>query len=197
MVEMIDTAMGNIMKLLKDLSLIENTVIIFTSDHGELLGDHGLWMKGPFHYEELINVPLILQWKGTIPASFQSSVVSLVDIAPTLLSLCGIDVPKYMNGKSLQELLYQKKDYVRQYAIVESVDDPRKIRAKTIISQRYKLTYYQEQNFGELYDLQNDPLEQINLWNDEHGQGMKVDLLLNLLQEQEHLEKRGIRYCYA
>jgi arylsulfatase A-like enzyme len=197
MVEMIDKAMGGILKLLDELGLAENTVVVVTSDHGELLGDHGIWMKGPFHYEQLINVPLIMQWKGTLAANSTSAIVSLVDIAPTLLSLCGIEVPKDMNGKSLQALLDQQVEGIREFALVESVDDPGKIRAKTLVSQRYKLTYYQKQTLGELYDLQDDPKELVNLWNSKDHQDVKSDMLLNLLQELEHFEKKGVRYCYA
>ncbi|WP_168928818.1 sulfatase family protein [Paenibacillus dokdonensis] len=198
MVEMIDEAMGEILCTLDHLGLSENTIVVFTSDHGELLGDHGIWMKGPFHYEQLVNVPLLVQWKNHLPAGTEvDSISSLVDIAPTLLSLCHIPIPNEWNGLDCSMQWKGDIEEVREHALVEYVDDPQKLRLKTIINKRYKLTYYLGEDYGELYDLVNDPGEVTNYYDDPNYQEIKQKLLMNVIDELESIETRAQRYSYA
>jgi uncharacterized sulfatase len=198
MVEGIDAACGRIFQTLDELGMGDNTIIVFTSDHGELLGDHGFWMKGPFHYEQLINIPLIIRWKGVLPAGeVQPGIVSLVDIAPTLLAMCGIELPADMEGKDLSAWLAGKGGSGRTRALVETVDDPHKIRVKTIVTERWKLSCYPGQAFGELVDLQQDPGELRNLWDDPAYRHIKAELYGDLLAELETSERRNERISYA
>ncbi|MCR2822984.1 sulfatase family protein [Lederbergia panacisoli] len=198
MVEMVDEAMGEILLTLDNLGLSENTIVVFTSDHGELLGDHGIWMKGPFHYEQLVNVPLLIQWKNHLPAGKKiNSINSLVDIAPSLLSLCEIPIPNEWNGLDCSQVWIGNLQEHRERALIEYVDEPQKLRLKTIITARYKLTYYSGESYGELYDLQDDPGELKNLYHDSSYQEIKQNLLMNLLDEIESTEMRAHRYTYA
>ena len=111
LVEQIDTQFGRLMTWLEENGLRENTIVIFMSDHGEMLGDHGQYWKGPYFYEQLIHVPLIISCPGVIKCGLRSSaLVELVDISATLLDLCGKPVPGYMQGKSLAGILTGEKD---------------------------------------------------------------------------------------
>ena len=87
MVKIIDQQMGRILECLETGGLAENTLVVFTTDHGELIGDHGLWMKGPFHYEQLIRIPMLLRFPQAIPTGQRTQALfSHVDIVPTVLS---------------------------------------------------------------------------------------------------------------
>ena len=93
MVKIIDQQMGRIMECLDTYGLSENTLVLFTTDHGELLGDHGLWMKGPFHYEQLVRVPTIIRYPAAIPSAQRSNALfSHADIVPTILGAVGLPI---------------------------------------------------------------------------------------------------------
>ena len=102
LVRMIDTQVGRIMAALDRHGMADNTVVVFTSDHGELLGDHGLWMKGPFHYEQLVRVPLIIRWPAGIQGGQRlDAITSLIDIAPTCLEAAGLPGSDRMDGRNM------------------------------------------------------------------------------------------------
>ena len=203
MVEIIDQSIGKIMDAVNKLGLYENTVVVFTTDHGELLGDHGIWMKGAFHYEQLVRVPLIMQFPEFQYASKKlDGLVSLADIVPTLMACIeqtgeekseahefdGIDLLPYIRGHTAK---------AHEHVLVECIDDPCGLRLKTIITGQYKLTCYMGQEYGELYDLVNDTGEVFNLWDCPERQNIKATLLLILLEYSERLEKRPVRQSYA
>jgi arylsulfatase len=178
MVELIDENVGRMLDALERTGQAGNTLVIFTSDHGETLGDHGLLMKGCRFYEGLVRVPLLLRLPGQIPAGLRSeTLVELTDIAPTLLELAGLSVPVEMQGRSLLPILkggalpVQHRDFVRceYYAALPMGKHPQPntgTRATMIRNRRYKLTIYHGTGLGELFDLQQDPWEFDNLWDD-------------------------------
>ena len=99
MIKLIDDQVGRILAALEDSGQRENTIVIFTSDHGEMLGDHGLIQKGCRFYEGLTRVPLIWSWPGAFEADLRSpALVELTDIAPTLLEVCGLPAPSVHDG---------------------------------------------------------------------------------------------------
>ena len=99
MIEAIDRNVGLILDELERQNLMDDTIVILGADHGELLGDHGLWMKGPFLYEGLINTPLLMHIPGISPR-VSEGLVSSVDITPTILDLLGFEIPAYVDGIS-------------------------------------------------------------------------------------------------
>ena len=106
MIELIDHNVGRMLDALERTGQADNTLVIFTSDHGEMLGDHGLLLKGCRFYEGLVHVPLILRWPGQIAAGTTTdALVELTDLAPTLLDAAGMAVPRHMAGRSLLPLL--------------------------------------------------------------------------------------------
>ncbi|MFS0726728.1 sulfatase [Paenibacillus sp. 1P07SE] len=197
MVEKIDEAMGGILEALEALGLKDDTIVVFTSDHGELLGDHGLWMKGPFHYEQLINVPLLIWWPGHIAPTSSEEIISLADVAPTLLSLCGVTVPPVLDGKDWSGHLTAGSPVPRQAALIEAVDDPAGIRCTTVVTGHYKLTVHHGSGYGELYDLMLDPGEIVNRWREPAYHDIQTELFGLLLAELESTAYRVDRHCYG
>lgn len=200
LVQLMDREFGRILDALDRLNLADNTLVIFTTDHGELLGDHGLWKKGPYLYEQLIRIPMMLRW----PAAFARGVVSpslfsQVDIAPTCLAAAGLPLPGNLDGLDAGPLLRGERASLRDSVLVECIDDPDTLRLKTIVTTDRKLTWYAGQPWGELYDLANDPGELVNRWDDPAMASEKADLLRRLLDQTEPTEalRRAPRYCYA
>jgi uncharacterized sulfatase len=185
MVSCMDKYIGQIVDKLDALGLKENTLIVFTSDHGHLFGQHGLIRKGAFHYEDMLKVPMIVRQPGTVPAGRQTEALqSLVDYAPSSLSMAGLKVPRTMSGKDQSEVWTGSKDTVRDHVLVENRHQPTTLFLNTYVNERYKITAYYNQTYGELFDLKADPNEVNNLWDDPASQGLKTDLLLKLAQAQ-------------
>jgi arylsulfatase A-like enzyme len=198
MVKLIDQQMGRILDGLDEQGLAENTLVIFTTDHGELLGDHGLWMKGPFHYEELVRIPMLLRWPEGIPGRQRvRGLISQVDLVPTILAAAGQEVPAEIDGVDTLPLLRGEVEAVRDATIIECTDDPRNLRLKTVVTADRKLTVYHGQSFGELYDLQADPGEVKNLWDTPVYATDRQRLTGHILDHMEPLERRVPRICYA
>ena len=177
MVRQIDRHVGSILTRLRELDLERDTLVIFTSDHGELLGDHGLWLKGPYHFEPLIRVPLIMRWPGGLPGGEASAgITSLADIAPTVLSAAGLAAPDATDGHDLLPALNGEASWPREYALVEHCDDPDHLRPQTIVTQDDKRTVYTDRSFGEYFDLRSDPDELHNRWDDPACAGRREEL---------------------
>jgi arylsulfatase A-like enzyme len=198
MVRLIDREVGRLLNFLDEADLAENTIVIFTSDHGELLGDHGLWMKGPFPYEQIVRVPLLVRWPNGIPAGQRTAaLLSHLDIVPTLLAAVGLPAEPELDGFDALPLLRGEVGGIRDGVMVECIDDPRRLRLKTYITETRKLTWYAGAAYGELYDLAQDPGEKVNRWDDPAYASDKSDLLARLLSRLEPLERREPRDCYA
>ena len=184
MIELIDDQVGRMLDALRDSGQADDTLVLFTSDHGEMLGDHGLIQKGCRFYEGLVRVPLILAWPGTIRAGLVSdALVELTDLAPTLLQAAGAPVPEWMQGRSLLPLAGGGADPRRHRDAVlceyfDALDAPDATRATMYRERRYKLVVYHGHGLGELYDLEQDPGEFDNLWDDPAQAALKADLLL-------------------
>lgn len=184
MIRLIDDQLGRILDSLRDTGQLERTIIIFMSDHGEMLGDHGLILKGCRFFEGLVHVPLIVSW----PERFQQgqlseALVELVDIAPTLLEAAGLAVPEAMQGRSLVPILTGAADPHRHKAhvICEYHDaiggQPDHTHGSMVFDGRYKTAVYHGHAIGELYDLVEDPGEFRNLWDEPSARDLKLDRL--------------------
>ncbi len=185
MMSFTDHAIGGIVNTLDRLGLAEDTLVVFTTDHGHFLGQHGLIAKGAFHYEDMVRVPMIVRRPGHIPAGRTSSALqSLVDFAPTFLSAAGLEPPGLMQGIDQLPVWYGQEDAVRDHVLVENRHEPTRVHLRTYIDQRYKITIYRNADYGELFDLEEDPDEHTNLWaNPEHA-ALKSRLLHRFLQAE-------------
>jgi uncharacterized sulfatase len=185
MISLMDKYIGQILDKLRSLGLERNTLVVFTSDHGHFFGQHGLIAKGPFHYEDMIRVPFIARYPGKIPAGKQSDALqSLVDLAPSFLSVAGLPIPRTMTGLNQKPAWTGQRRSVRDHVLVENHHQPTSIHIKTWVDERYKLTVYYDRNYGELFDLQIDPNEVNNLWNRPEFADLKAELLLKLIHAE-------------
>jgi arylsulfatase len=174
MIEQLDDAVGVIFDKLARTGQLENTIFIYTSDHGEMLGDHGLLMKGARFFEGAVHVPMIVHWPAAAAGGRKlSALTESVDIAPTLLEAAGLEIPLSMQGKSLMPLLTEASapDRHKDMVICEFLDAfgklyaPDRTRATMTFDGRYKLVTYYGHNLFELFDLEKDPGEFENIWN--------------------------------
>jgi arylsulfatase A-like enzyme len=171
MIELIDDQLARLLKHIEAAGQLDDTLIIFTSDHGESLGDHGLVEKGCRFMEGMARVPLVMSWPGHFSQGLRSdALVQLTDIAPTLLEVAGLDIPERMNGRSLLPILTGDadpdnfRDYVRcEFRNAIRLGDG--THASMIADKRWKLVlYHGKDGLGELYDLVADPNEHRNLY---------------------------------
>ena len=183
MISFMDAQIGRILDRLEALGLTENTLVVFTTDHGHFIGQHGLIAKGPFHYEDMLKLPFVVRWPGHVPEHRTSDALqSLVDLAPTFLTASGQDVPGEMQGVNQLGVWQGKKAEARGHIICENRHNPVMPHLRTYVNERYKLTVYREEDFGELFDLQEDPDEVNNLWDEPEREGLKLELMHKFLQ---------------
>lgn len=187
MIAQVDDQFARLLDHLDETGQRDNTVIIFTSDHGETLGDHGLLQKGCRFYEGLVRVPLIISWPGHYQKDLQANgLVELLDMSATLLDIAGVDIPDYFQGQSLIPVLEgdSNPDQLRSSVRCEYFDalDPHFTGGSGTFAtmyrdERYKLVIYHNKGVGELFDLQEDPWEFTNLWDAPESQDLKNDLI--------------------
>lgn len=192
MIEQIDEQFGRILDALDRTGQREKTVVIFTSDHGEALGDHGLAHKGCRFFDGLTRVPCVWSWPGHFASGLQSdALVGLLDIAPTLLELADLPVPDRMQGRSLLPILTgaappdHHRDFVR-CEFYNAIDTPNRTFATMYRDRRWKLIVYHNLGLGELYDMERDPDEFVSLWDDPAYQAIKSDLLVKSFDATVH-----------
>ncbi len=190
MCDQIDAQVGRILDYLEESGQLSNTLIIYMSDHGENLGDHGMYLKGPYFYENNVNVPLIISWPGVIEGGRVSdALVELVDLAPTICEAAGIQPEEGMQGKSLWPMLmgnaplshHRDTVYSEYYNSNINHRDPMAF-CTMVRDERYKLVKVHPRNgnqtiLGELYDLEIDPEESHNLFYDPSYSEVKMRML--------------------
>lgn len=185
MVSLMDQEIGRILDGLEEMGVADNTLVVFTTDHGHFIGEHGLIAKGAFHYEDLIRLPFLARWPGRLPeGAVNQSLQSLVDLAPTFLSAAGLPVPGRMQGVNQLPVWEGDTSAARDWVICENHSQPTRLNLRTFVTDRYKLTVYQGESCGELFDLQDDPGEQRNLWADRSAQGLKAELMARFLDAE-------------
>lgn len=187
MIAQIDDQLARILQTLHDTGQHENTVVIFTSDHGEALGDHGLVQKGCRFYEGLVRVPLIFRWPGKVHANQQADgLVEMLDLTATLFELTGLEIPAYVQGRSLMPVLTGAADpaTIRESIRCEYFDalDSHFTGGHGTFATMYregnfKLSLYHDQGLGELYNLTEDPWEHRDLWDDPTYSELRAELI--------------------
>ena len=200
MIAMIDDAVGRALEALDRLGLREDTVVVFTADHGDFLGDHRLLLKGPIHYQSLIRVPFL--WADTAarraPAGGVSrTVCGTLDIAATVLDRAGLAPYNGIQGRSLLGLVDGGPDDPDAEALVEddqqriALGFSRPVRVRTLVTARRRMTLYDDAEWGELYDLAEDPWEMVNLWDDPASAPARAAMMERLARRQMDLVERS------
>jgi arylsulfatase A-like enzyme len=187
MVALIDDSVKRMIDALERRGLRQNTVVLFVTDHGELLGDHGLVLKGPLHYESLLRVPFV--WNGSNHLAGGHTVgglAGLIDLFPSILDLAGVPIPAGTQGKTLIRPLRGESDRAHDQVYVENDADVLSLRLRTLVTERWKLTWTANQRTtdqvcGEIYDLEEDPHEFVNLW-DRCDPAVQHELVSRLLE---------------
>src|SRR6185312_8851453 len=186
MIEQVDTEVGHMLQTLDETGQTDNTIVIFMSDHGEMLGDHGIYLKGPYFYDCLTRVPLIVRWPGKYKAGLKvDAMVELIDIAPTLVEAAGIPIPSGMQGRSLRPLLTGETSEGRDSVYTEFYDANALYApppmAASVRTRMHKVSFYGNLQTGELYDLEKDPGEVHNLWNSSQHKDVQAEMMQRLV----------------
>ena len=183
----VDEQIGRVLASLEARGWLEDSLIIFCSDHGEMLGDHRLPYKW-LMYDPIVHIPLVIRHPGSVDSpTAVLDLVSLIDLGPTILQAAGLDVPAYHEGRSLLPYLNGEEIEPRTYVFCE---DNYQIMMR---SADHKLVYYIGQEAGELYDLQADRHELDNLWNDHAACGYAAasdDRIALVARHQQLLQRR-------
>jgi arylsulfatase A-like enzyme len=187
-ISLIDNAIGKILASIEKLGYAENTIVIYTSDHGDLMGDHGMIYKGPSPFNGVLNVPLIMRVPGiTAPGSVTKSLASSIDFAKTILNLTKIRSrlhSPFIQGVDLTPVLKNPEEKVRDSCLVEEDEEfgSLTIRLRHLITETHKITVYAGlENAGDIYDRINDPDELNNLWDKDRD--LKEKLVTKILHE--------------
>lgn len=184
-VTMIDRQVGEIISALERRGVLEDTVIIFTSDHGDCLNDHGLSQKWNM-YEQSVHVPAIVSWPGEVePGSKFDQLVSLMDLGPTILEMAGAEVPDWMEARSLNDLMLKTSSPVRPRVFAEHSSDAilEGTEFMTMVREGpWKLVHFVDHEEGQLFNLDDDPGERNNLWEDKTHRGIRLKLIDEILK---------------
>jgi arylsulfatase A-like enzyme len=185
-VKAVDESVGRMLQALDEAGEADNTIVVFSSDQGFFLGEHG-WFDKRWIFEESLRTPLVVRWPGvTQPGTVRSEIVSLVDFAQTFLDVAGLPQPSDMQGRSLVPLLqghtpadWRKSLYYHYYEFPV----PHRVRPHVgVITDRYKLVHYYKPDVDdwELLDRQADPLETRNFHDDPAYKQIAADLRAEL-----------------
>ena len=187
MIEMVDDRIGAVLDALERSGQADNTIVIFTSDHGEMMGDHGMLYKGCRFFEGLVHVPLIIRWPGvSAPGSRTEALVELIDLAPTILDAAGVDIPRNMQGRSLAGILSGQTTTHKPHVVCEFNEAlagmPYQSHGTMVFDGRYKTCMYHDAGKAEIFDLATDPGEFDSLWGQEGFEKEQIRLM------QQHID---------
>ncbi|MCH2207940.1 MAG: sulfatase [Lentisphaerales bacterium] len=194
-IDSVDESVGRILDYLQESKLADNTIIYYGSDQGFYLGEHG-WFDKRFMYEESMRTPLLIKWPGiTKPGATCSKLVQNLDYAQTMLEMAGVSAPSDMQGKSLVPLLKEENPAWREslyYHYYEGEHSWHKVAAHYgIRTERYKLIHFHTHDEWELYDLQNDPNEMSNVYQNPEYKELTENLKKQLKNLQKSYQVKG------
>lgn len=183
MVTELDACVGRVLEALRDLGLENNTLVIFCADHGDLTGSHGLFNKGPVMYEEVYRIPLIVRWPGVAQKRKTcEAMVHLQDLMPTILAAAGVPLPDNLDARSLVPLLRGEMpaDWYSECFCEFHGSELGLYSQRMVVTPRHKLIFNIPDR-NELYDLEHDPYELRNVYDDGAYAGVRKDLTERLV----------------
>ena len=199
MVSHVDDEMGRVLDALDRHGLTENTLIAFVSDHGDMMGDHGLIWKGPYTFQGCSRIPFVVAAPGTPGGATQQALVSQIDLMPSVLDFCGVPLPGsdwqratqfawgqvhdlgLYPGRSWVPLLSDPDAQTHDRVVIENDNPPTGLRIRSLVTRTHRLAVYPGTQDGELFDLVNDPNELSNLWDEARARDLKQGLIQDLL----------------
>jgi arylsulfatase len=212
-IALVDDSVGRILKTLRETGQDRNTVIAFLSDHGDMLGDHSLFYKGPYHFHQCARVPLIVHDPRAPHKSAKvDGFVQQIDVFPTLTELCGLPIPAGVQGRSLAPVLKNPSaptgydSALIEFGVSGAVspamppvaNDGGTTDLWTLRTREWRLSHYPGAAYGELYELSVDPEEFVNLWGQpkyrEVSLRLQGQLLDRVLQARDPLPLREQPY---
>ncbi len=197
MIAMIDDGIGRLLAKLEELGVADNTVVVFTADHGDFMGDHGIILKGPIHYQSITRVPFI--WADTpdrAKPGAASTLCGTVDIAATILERAGLQPYWGIQGSSLLDIAAGQED-PDAVALIEEDSQRAELgfdgppRLHTLVTRDWRLSIYHGVEWGELYNLDEDPHELDNRWDDPACAGIRAELFERLARRRIDLVDRS------
>ncbi len=192
MISLVDHNVGRVLTTLKEEGLEGNTMVVFTSDHGEWLGDHGLVLKGPMFYEGLLRVGLIMRGPGVPAGTVVADPVSTIDLAATFGDYAGVPIASARHSTSLRPLMMGTVDAAsRGHAYTEWRLGPSRcgvaLDLRGVRTRDAKLTLEMGSGAGELYDLRDDPDECVNRFADPKARGLREELIQRLASRPDDI----------
>ncbi|MGH3447107.1 MAG: sulfatase family protein [Nocardioidaceae bacterium] len=203
MVSLVDAQVARILEALVDAGASEDTLVIYTSDHGEMLGDHGMVLKGPMMYECAVKVPLLMRWPAIVPPGTRiDALTQTIDLTSTVLHAAGLtQAMPWVQGEDLVPLTRDPQAPARNWALVEYRDAgfPEQPPIHTTMLRRgdHKLVLWHgtpatdRKREGELYDLAADPNELHNLWDEPDAASVRNELIADLVDVLAATEDRS------
>ena len=199
-ITMIDDAVANVLAALNRTGQSDETIVIFTSDHGDMFGDHGLMLKMFVHYDGCIRVPFTISGPGVTPGA-TAGLVNSLDLGETILDLCGVDSFWGSQGRSLRPMIDDPAAEVRDVLLIEEdqIRDGTRSgvqpRIRTVLTKEGRLTRYQNVERNDLYDLVNDPDELENRWDDPESRPLRLamgEMLTELMIAHANPSRRPV-----
>ncbi|MDP6174348.1 MAG: sulfatase-like hydrolase/transferase, partial [Rhodospirillales bacterium] len=185
MISMVDDQVGELLALLDELGLVGNTVVIFTSDHGDYMSDHGLMLKLSLHYQGVLRVPFI--WHDPAQpggGAREAGMNGTLDIARTILDRAGLQPYFGIQGNSLLDTNVRHEGMlIEDYSLMYYFQPDGPNQMLTYVEPDWRLSVFQATDWGELYDLANDPHEMHNLWDDPAAQPQRARLTEAMIHE--------------
>jgi arylsulfatase A-like enzyme len=180
MVSQLDHNIGRVLGALATCGHAADTLVVFTADHGDYLGDHQMMLKGPIHYEALLRVPLIVRGPGFAAGAVVEDPVGTIDLVPTVLRACGLPIPAAIEGRPVL-------DGPREWVLTEDDIMRGAMAFRTLTTRHYRITRNEhDPDGGELYDLADDPGELVNRWTDPALASTRRDILATLDAVMRH-----------
>ena len=199
-VTLLDHQMGRVLEALDRLDLAGDTVVFFTADHGDTMGDHRIWNKDYTMYDQIYHIPFIARWPGVIrPGARNAAFISqMLDLPPTLLDLCGADTPEGLHGQSLLPLLRDEPQARRDDAFSEFHGSHMGLYSMRMVETEHYKYVFHSNDIDELYDHRDDPDEAVNLAENpayaDVLRDMKLRMVAWLRKTNDHLYNEWIVY---
>jgi len=192
LVTCIDMEIGRVLDYLEETGELDNTVIVYSADHGDFAGDHGTCDKNIGIYESIHRIPFLLNYPGAPAGVTRDGIIESVDMFPTLCELAGVPAPSTIEGESVLPVA-EGASAGKAEAICEWVYPPPQCNTNAIRTQRYRLVFYSHEIGGELYDHDTDPYEMYNRWDDPDYRDARMELMERLYDRVNQYARRSDR----